>query len=663
MKVTCEHLILFFLAVFVMVANVYAYPYRTLKSNIPKYNINREEPDIKIQSSSRESCPVIYPMHVDDNTWFALIDSSANGYGMVSSVTRPINVNFNGKWLLVYRQFAGVGATHGQIGAAYSINGEDWQVQYNINPPWGGTHGPGSYPSAVATSDYPYAFWINNGNQWLGSGGRPSYSYDEFGWDGQSWLLPMDVDPFFSADKDMKIGSVAHGFDATSGNYQISAVYDDWTRGGSYFFTSEPVSGPFLNFGEETLLVNSEDLGSNGFSSASALSVNDNGQGVLGLIGILDGVDMESGTCNPPASNITCNITPLFKLTDDWGETWKGMASANDFYYVPDEVFEEILSQWPSVVVDQCTGEQFEITDFWSWYKFDLRVDMDGNPHIVTSMVAESENYFHFLDGHTGFYHFTIDRDYIEIPGSVNSSTGWNWSYIPLPANDSFRWNRPDGYSYLYGTMVQISLVRDAPETVYIVANIANKGEMSTEDDADGNGLIDDPCQYISTPYELYPNWSEDVWVSSSEDNGSTWIGLLNVTNTSRNGVDDECSPEEQYVHAAHWSDADEVYFMYQQPDWGFNEIGDPLGIDHKNRIFVGSASRFGVYDECWMYWGYEGDVSLDYEINILDIVILANHILEPSLEGCSLETADVNNDGELNILDVIALIGIILGI
>ena len=35
-------------------------------------------------------------MHVDDNTWFALIDSSTNGYGMVSSVTRPINVNING---------------------------------------------------------------------------------------------------------------------------------------------------------------------------------------------------------------------------------------------------------------------------------------------------------------------------------------------------------------------------------------------------------------------------------------------------------------------------------------------------------------------------------------------------------------------------------------
>ncbi len=119
---------------------------------------------------------------------------------------------------------------------------------------------------------------------------------------------------------------------------------------------------------------------------------------------------------------------------------------------------------------------------------------------------------------------------------------------------------------------------------------------------------------------------------------------------------------EEQYVHTAHWSTEDEVKFMYQQPDWSFNELGDPLGVDHKNRIFAGNVLRYGVNDECWMYWGYDGDVNLDYEINILDIVALASHVLEPSLEGCSLETADVNNDGELNVLDIIAIVNIILG-
>ena len=632
-----------------------------LKSELPKYNITRGEPNNKIVSSFYESCPAVYPTNVDDYTWFTLIDSSSNGYGMLSSVTRPIDVNSDDNWLLAYRQFTGSGATHGQIGAAYSINGQDFQVQYNLNPPWEGTYGPGSYPSAVATSYYPYAFWTEYTNQGSGFGGRPYYSFDEFGWDGHSWLYHIDVDPLYNVEKDFSTGSVAHGLDASSGHHHVSAVYNDWTRGGSYLFTSEPVAAGHINFGEETLVINPEHLGSDGYSTESIISMNDNGQGILGLIGILDGVDIIAGTCNPPASNTTCNKTPLFKLTDDWGETWQGIPSANGFYYVPDEVYDDILLHWPALDEDQCTGVQFEITDFWSWYEFDMRVDLEGNPHIVMSMVAESDYYFHFLDGYTGFYHFTIDRNYIDNPGPINSSTGWSWSYIPLPANDSFRWNRPDGYSYLYGTMVQISLDRNYQETVYIVTNIAHKGEMSLEYDLDGDGILDDFCQSFNAPYELYPNWSEDIWITTSTDGGSTWTGLFNVTNTPRNGTGDECSPEEQYVHAAHWSDDDAVKFMYQQPDWGFNEIGDPNGVDRKNRIFAGNASRFGVYDECWMYFGYDGDVSLDYEINILDIVMLVSHILEPILEGCSLETADVNNDGELNIVDIISIINIIL--
>ena len=104
--------------------------YRVPKSILPKHRMDRIEPEIKIQSASRESCPAVYPMNVDNYTWFTLIDSSANGYGMVSSVTRPIDINSDNNWLLVYRQFTGPDAEHGQIGAAYSINGQDFQVQY-----------------------------------------------------------------------------------------------------------------------------------------------------------------------------------------------------------------------------------------------------------------------------------------------------------------------------------------------------------------------------------------------------------------------------------------------------------------------------------------------------------------------------------------------------
>ena len=65
--------------------------------------------------------------------------------------------------------------------------------------------------------------------------------------------------------------------------------------------------------------------------------------------------------------------------------------------YVPDDVFDDIFSYWPNTDVDACTGETSIINDFWSWYEFDMRVDAEGNPHIVISIIAESDLNFHFF--------------------------------------------------------------------------------------------------------------------------------------------------------------------------------------------------------------------------------------------------------------------------
>ena len=51
------------------------------------------------------------------------------------------------------------------------------------------------------------------------------------------------------------------------------------------------------------------------------------------------------------------------------------------------------------------------------------------------------------------------------------------------------------------------------------------------------------------------------------------------------------------------------------------------------------------------------GDEDLDGQINILDIVQLANMILSNDYQ----ESADLNSDGSLNILDIVQLVNIIL--
>ena len=52
------------------------------------------------------------------------------------------------------------------------------------------------------------------------------------------------------------------------------------------------------------------------------------------------------------------------------------------------------------------------------------------------------------------------------------------------------------------------------------------------------------------------------------------------------------------------------------------------------------------------------GDLNNDGIVNILDIVILVEHILNPVVE---LDGADINDDGDVNILDVVQLVNIIL--
>ena len=53
------------------------------------------------------------------------------------------------------------------------------------------------------------------------------------------------------------------------------------------------------------------------------------------------------------------------------------------------------------------------------------------------------------------------------------------------------------------------------------------------------------------------------------------------------------------------------------------------------------------------------GDLNDDNNVDILDVIILVNHILSPST--VELEGADINNDSEINILDIVDLVNNIL--
>ena len=57
---------------------------------------------------------------------------------------------------------------------------------------------------------------------------------------------------------------------------------------------------------------------------------------------------------------------------------------------------------------------------------------------------------------------------------------------------------------------------------------------------------------------------------------------------------------------------------------------------------------------------GLWGDLNDDTNVNVLDVIILVNHILSPAT--VELEGSDINNDGYVNILDIITIVNSILG-
>ena len=122
------------------------------KSEIRIDAMKRIEPDYRKGSGeSRANCAHALPNN--PTTFTTIIDSSANGYGMVATVTRPMDVNDNGNMLTIFRQYTLFpNQTHGQLGAGFGVPQSDgsieWTAQWNINanqgpPPWGDPAGVG----------------------------------------------------------------------------------------------------------------------------------------------------------------------------------------------------------------------------------------------------------------------------------------------------------------------------------------------------------------------------------------------------------------------------------------------------------------------------------------------------------------------------------------
>ena len=136
-------------------------------------------------------------------------------------------------------------------------------------------------------------------------------------------------------------------------------------------------------------------------------------------------------------------------------------------------------------------------------------------------MPTDGEYVYPGLIPENGFWHFTIDKDYLdlEVQGDPQTPTGWNYSFV-APMNDSWSWNDPGGNSLWQTTFPSLTLSSTDDDVMYVVASKVSEG---AENDPDG-----DPCTVDSE----YAEWSMDNYVIKSIDGGATWWCPWNTTDS-----------------------------------------------------------------------------------------------------------------------------------
>lgn len=152
---------------------------------------------------------------------------------------------------------------------------------------------------------------------------------------------------------------------------------------------------------------------------------------------------------------------------------------------------------------------------------------------------------------------------------------------------------------------------------------------------------------------ELGDNPETDRWIVEYTNNaGSDWYELENTTIPERNWVEKQFFLSEPQVDLTPFMQfrfiAEDIYHE------GDNGSGGSL-VEAALDDFT-----LSIFEETPILIG---DVNGDTLINVVDILLIVNHILENMiLIGNQFEAADMDQNSEINVLDVVQIVAIILG-
>lgn len=528
-----------------------------------------DEPEVS-QIDDSNSQPIAVHNSRDFSFSSVLIDSSKNGYGMYSNTTNPLVWVPGTGFLAVYRQWAGIDGTSGQLGAAQSSDGVTWEVGVALNslypggaePDDGGTP-KARYPSAVGSAgSYPTPVW----NEYTGgsgggtNNGRAMYTYDEFGWLGGSYVSPvydlntgcatLPCDP-----PDLWVGQAQMVDNQFTGSPTFLAIYGEglgpdnhWLlRNDYYLFGYLGMAAPVL------ILDEINDGFTSGYTGTPEFHINDAGVGYL----------VTSSYWNDYNSGGSINHhTFFYKKTEDYGATWTetGGYMGSAYTAMPDSVLDQLMTDagFLGDSLYEITGNGDTlwtvVSEAFTAYDYDVKVDDAGGLHILANVVAvaSDSSVWVSIPG-CGQYHF-----YNPTP---EDQTTWTASLVrdmEVSWNGTYTYGEFSGWQYIYPDMAM------SPDGSVIWA------VTSAVSDTAGGTYTD-----------------LDIFLAKSTDGGATFVDLGNVTNTPSTITTQNYDMSPHFAPYASESDA---YFLFQMADFGVNTVGGTNFEDYKQRVYVGHA-------------------------------------------------------------------------
>ena len=587
-----------------------------------------------------------------DSEWNStLIDSSLNGYGAFISNVNPIAYSMDEGYIAVYRQFQGLNATAGYIGASQSEDGEDWFTEQKINtryptgqeepslPTATGTP-QGRYPSAgFAPDGSPTAIWNEYTNADHGGGqygGYPLYSYDSQGiGEFSTWVNPFHMNNGCTTTPcepaDLWNGTV-HVIPGSDGAPRLTSIYDGWSdtpskyyminsnfHANGYFLLDDPFTAADDGQTDDT----DELLFADGYTAGPDFHINEDGIGYM--VQTAYAADYETSSSSPS------NHTLFFKKTEDYGETWSsdGGFKNSGYSYLSDNTMNRITdslytlwsentTEYPDylwykdaecdTIIDGETitypcGDTLGFSNvegplvltpgLFLFYDYDVKTDADGGLHFMGVGIPQV-----CLDTLSGCDDLSGNGMPDSLYNWYYASAGHYYFYNPDPLDQPENWTLSfvNDYRDTYNADWDQSDIPYANAAdgygpwYYMYPQITFSGE---DNNIMWYASIEGPDGSFNynADSSLYLPSDIDIVMSKSTDLGKTWTEIENVTNTP-GGI----FPNKQLetsVHLPNVAADDMVAVFYQMPDLYTETYPPAAGYeDYMNRVYVAMYSN-----------------------------------------------------------------------